>query len=76
MGSRSITGWVRRSIAVWVRRNVTERRLAVTLVAVGVPTTLAGVAVYVLPGPGFPLLVIGLSLLVTGLVMLGSGERP
>ncbi|MFD3701361.1 hypothetical protein ACFWUZ_35560 [Streptomyces sp. NPDC058646] len=34
--------------------------------------TLVGALLYVLPGPGFPVLVIGLAALVTGLVMLGS----
>ncbi len=30
---------------------------------------------YFLPGPGFPVLVIGRSLLVTGLVMAAAGRR-
>ncbi|MCX4633060.1 hypothetical protein [Streptomyces sp. NBC_01443] len=64
-----------RSIAAWVRRNITERRLAVAMVVAGTPTILAGVALYVLPGPGFPFLVIGLSLLITGLVILGAARR-
>ncbi|MFB6578518.1 hypothetical protein ACFCYC_14005 [Streptomyces sp. NPDC056402] len=36
--------------------------------------TLAG-AMYFMPGPGFPILVIGLALLVTGLVMTAAGNR-
>ncbi|MFF5701030.1 hypothetical protein ACFY7H_00710 [Streptomyces sp. NPDC012794] len=56
----------------WARRNLTEFRFAVALVAVGAPTALAGVLLYVLPGPGFPVLVIGLAFLVTGLAMLAS----
>ncbi|WP_371591709.1 hypothetical protein [Streptomyces virginiae] len=64
-----------RSIMAWARRNITERCLAVAMVVVGTPTTLAGVAMYFLPGPGFPFLVIGLSLLITGLAMLGAAAR-
>ncbi|MCC0100752.1 hypothetical protein K7B10_39590 [Streptomyces flavotricini] len=64
-----------RSITAWARRNITERRLAVAMVVAGTPTTLAGVAMYVLPGSGFPLLVIGLSLLITGLAMLGAARK-
>ncbi|MEU9379322.1 hypothetical protein AB0D94_36980 [Streptomyces sp. NPDC048255] len=56
----------------WARRNLTESRLAVALVVVGAPTTLVGALLYVLPGPGFPVLVIGLAALVTGLAMLAS----
>ncbi|MFJ6484576.1 MULTISPECIES: hypothetical protein [unclassified Streptomyces] len=64
-----------RSITAWARRNITERRLAIAMVIAGTPTTLAGVALYVLPGPGFPFLVIGLSLLLTGLAMLGTTRK-
>lgn len=56
----------------WVRRNVTERRLAVALVMVGVPVTLVGALLYFLPGPASPVLFVGLSALTTGLVMMGS----
>ncbi|MFD8575599.1 hypothetical protein ACR3S4_02695 [Streptomyces sp. CH8.1] len=56
----------------WARRNLTEPRIAVFLVMVGAPATLLGALLYVLPGPGFPVLVIGLAALITGLVMLGS----
>jgi hypothetical protein len=52
-----------------------ERRIGKFLTVLGVPLSLAGAAFYVLPGPGFPLLVIGLSLLTTGLVMIASGPR-
>ncbi|WP_030303104.1 hypothetical protein [Streptomyces katrae] len=64
-----------RSITAWARRNCTERRLAVAMVVAGTPTTLASVAIYILHGPGFPFLVIGLSLLITGLVMLGAARK-
>lgn len=56
----------------WARRNLTEPRIAVALVVVGAPVTLVGALLYVLPGPQFPVLVIGLAALITGLVMLGS----
>lgn len=56
----------------WARRNLTESRLAAALVIGGAPTTLVGVLLYALSGPGFPVLVIGLAALVTGLVMLAS----
>ncbi|MFI5672016.1 hypothetical protein [Streptomyces sp. NPDC051704] len=52
----------------WLRRNLTEFRLAVALTVIGLPVTSTGAALYALHGPGFPELVIGLSL-----VMLGSG---
>ncbi|WP_405421719.1 hypothetical protein [Streptomyces erythrochromogenes] len=54
---------------------VSERRVACVMVAIGAPVTVAGVAMYFLRGPGFPLLVIGLALLITGLVMAASARR-
>jgi hypothetical protein len=51
-----------------------ERRLGVVLAAVGLPIACLGAAMYVLPGPGFPLLVIGLSLFLTGVVMALAGR--
>ncbi|MGW4976966.1 hypothetical protein [Streptomyces mirabilis] len=54
---------------------MSERQVGKVLAAVGAPLTLAGVAMYFLPGPGFPVLVIGLALLVTGLVMTAAGRR-
>ncbi|MFJ7591320.1 hypothetical protein ACIQZO_28895 [Streptomyces sp. NPDC097617] len=56
----------------WARRNLTEPRIAVALVIVGAPATLAGAWLNVLPVPGFPVLAIGLAALITGLTMLGS----
>lgn len=44
------------------------------LAAIGAPLTLAGVAMYFLPGPGVPVLIIGLSLLITGLIMAAAGR--
>lgn len=53
---------------------VSERRTGKVLAAIGAPLTLAGVAMYFLPGPGFPVLIIGLTLLITGLAMT-AGRR-
>ncbi|MFJ6784725.1 hypothetical protein [Streptomyces yangpuensis] len=59
-----------------VRRWVTaEKRLGAGLALIGLPVTCLGAAMYVLPGPGFPLLVIGLSLLITGLAMAAAGNQ-
>ncbi|MFJ3921753.1 hypothetical protein [Streptomyces sp. NPDC090022] len=52
-----------------------DRRIGKSLTVLGLPVSLAGAAFYVLPGPGFPLLVIGLSFLATGLAMIASGPR-
>ncbi|MEH0419960.1 hypothetical protein [Streptomyces sp. B21-083] len=59
-------------------QRISERRIGSALAAVGAPLTLAGALMYVLPGPGFPVLVIGLALLITGLVMVAAGNlrRP
>ncbi|MFF4583818.1 hypothetical protein [Streptomyces sp. NPDC001389] len=52
-----------------------KRQAAWVMAATGAPLTLAVVAMHFLPGPGFPLLAIGLSLLITGLVMSTSAHR-
>ncbi|MCX4776836.1 MULTISPECIES: PGPGW domain-containing protein [Streptomyces] len=54
---------------------MSERRIGRVMALIGAPLTLAGVALYFLPGPGFPILVIGLALLVTGLAMAAAGHR-
>ncbi|MFF7647408.1 hypothetical protein [Streptomyces canus] len=54
---------------------MSQRRIQAVLVAVGVLLTLAGALMYVLPGPGLPVLVIGMALLITGLVMAATGQR-
>ncbi|MCX5406578.1 hypothetical protein OHA37_22225 [Streptomyces sp. NBC_00335] len=59
----------------WVRHQVTEFRIACVLSIVGALTTLVGVALYAIPGAGFPPVAIGLSCLTTGMVMLGSGVK-
>ncbi|USQ85644.1 hypothetical protein NFX46_18880 [Streptomyces phaeoluteigriseus] len=50
-------------------QHVSERRIGKVMAALGAPLTLAGVAMYFLPGPGLPVLIIGLALLITGLAM-------
>ncbi|MEW2325349.1 PGPGW domain-containing protein [Streptomyces griseoincarnatus] len=54
---------------------MTERRIRVILATAGTALTLAGALMYVLPGPGFPVLVIGLAALITGLVMAATTLR-
>lgn len=54
---------------------MSERRIGRVLAAVGAPLALAGVAMYLLPGPGVPVLIIGLALLTTGIVMAAAGRR-
>ncbi|MER5215442.1 hypothetical protein ABT063_34105 [Streptomyces sp. NPDC002838] len=54
---------------------MSERRTGVVLAAAGAPLTLAGAAMYVLPGPGLPVLAIGLAALITGLVMIAATRR-
>lgn len=54
---------------------MSEKRAGILLVAIGAPLTLAGLLMYVLPGPGFPFLVIGLALLTTGLAMGLASRR-
>ncbi|MGX1548067.1 PGPGW domain-containing protein [Streptomyces adustus] len=54
---------------------VSQRRIARVTAAIGAPVTLAGVAMYFLPGPGLPVLIIGLALLLTGLVMAVSARH-
>ncbi|MEU3090312.1 PGPGW domain-containing protein [Streptomyces massasporeus] len=51
------------------------RRISNVLAAIGAVLTAAGAALYVLPGPGFPVLVIGLAALTTGLVMAAADRR-
>ncbi|MFE2553471.1 hypothetical protein ACFXGI_33795 [Streptomyces sp. NPDC059355] len=54
---------------------MSEGRIGRVLAAVGAPLALAGATTYFLPGPGFPVLIVGLALLVTGLVMAAADSR-
>ncbi|WP_338676486.1 hypothetical protein V1460_28555 [Streptomyces sp. SCSIO 30461] len=51
---------------------MSTKRIGATLAATGAPVTLIGAAMYALPGPGLPFLVIGLVSLTTGLAMLAT----
>ncbi|MFD5569451.1 PGPGW domain-containing protein [Streptomyces cadmiisoli] len=52
-----------------------ERRTGTALSVVGAVLTVAGTAMYVLPGPGLPVLTIGLVALTAGWVMAASRRR-
>ncbi|MEV8312456.1 hypothetical protein AB0P36_35580 [Streptomyces flavidovirens] len=54
---------------------MSERRIGTVLAAVGAPLTLAGALMYVLPGSGSPVPAIGMTLLITGLVIATAGHR-
>ncbi|MEV6954562.1 hypothetical protein [Streptomyces sp. NPDC051183] len=54
-------------------RSVTEFRISIAMVAFGAPTAVVGAVLRPVPGAGAPPLYIGLSCLITGLAMLGSG---
>ncbi|WP_167389231.1 MULTISPECIES: hypothetical protein [Streptomyces] len=44
---------------------------AIALAAIGTITTMAGAALYLLPGPGLPVLALGVVMLLAGILMLG-----
>ncbi|WNZ10156.1 PGPGW domain-containing protein [Streptomyces sp. 11x1] len=52
-----------------------ERRLGIALAAIGAVLTAAGAALYVLPGPGVPVLFLGLAALAIGLVTAAVDRR-
>lgn len=52
-----------------------KRCTGMALVVVGALLFLAGAALYVLPGPGFPVLVLGLAALTIGFFMLSALRR-
>ncbi|MFI5980565.1 hypothetical protein ACIBEA_06790 [Streptomyces sp. NPDC051555] len=56
-----------------LKRHATEFRMAVSAVWVGTAFTVVAGVMYALGARGFPELTIGMALLTTGLVMLGSG---
>ncbi|MFE9803782.1 hypothetical protein ACFYP6_33835 [Streptomyces goshikiensis] len=60
----------------WLLEALTEFRVAVGLVVLGAPVAVAGVLFRHLLGLGYaPPVIIGLSCLITGLAMPGSGVR-
>jgi hypothetical protein len=52
-----------------------KRYTGIVLVVAGALMCLAGVALYVMPGPGFPVLVLGLAAVVIGLFLLAALRR-
>ncbi|MEV6175597.1 hypothetical protein [Streptomyces sp. NPDC052015] len=52
-----------------------NRSIGTALTVIGALLSLAGVALYVLPGPGFPVLAIGLAALTAGLLTLAVTPR-
>lgn len=54
---------------------MSEHRIGIVLATAGAVLSLTGAAMYVLPGPGLPVLVIGLAALTTGLVMTAATRR-
>ena len=50
-------------------------RIGTILAVIGAFLTLAGAALYVLPGPGLPLLVLGLATLTAGLATFAATRR-
>ncbi len=52
--------------------------VGVALMSIGAAVTVTGVLMYVLPGPGLPILVLGLMLMAAGAVVriAGSRRRP
>lgn len=51
---------------------MSEGRIGRVMAAIGARLALAGVAVHFLPGPGFPFVIVGLVLFITGLVMAAA----
>lgn len=52
-----------------------KRRTGIVLVVAGALMCLAGAVLYVMPGPGFPVLVLGLAAVVFGLFLLAALRR-
>ncbi|MEF9905836.1 hypothetical protein [Streptomyces sp. P9-A2] len=54
---------------------MTKRHIGTALAAAGAPLSLTGAVLYVLPGPGLPVLVTGLATLIAGLFTLALTRR-
>ncbi|MFG2489041.1 hypothetical protein ACGFSI_40650 [Streptomyces virginiae] len=50
---------------------MTDTWIRIALATAGMITTRAGAAMHILPGPGFPILAVDLTLLTTGVITLG-----
>lgn len=51
---------------------MSETWIGIALASAGALTTMAGAALYLLPGPGIPVIAAGIAFLVTGVAMLGT----
>lgn len=51
---------------------MSETWIGIVLASAGALTTMAGAALYVLPGPGIPVIAAGIVFLVTGVTMLAA----
>ncbi|MEU0675223.1 PGPGW domain-containing protein [Streptomyces sp. NPDC006172] len=51
---------------------MTEHRIGTVMATAGVLLSLAGAAMHVLPGPGLPVLIIGLAALAAGIVITAA----
>ncbi|MCY0933143.1 hypothetical protein [Streptomyces sp. H34-S4] len=67
-----MSGPVRSRVRSWAAANVSEFRVGVALVVLGLPLTAVGGLLYALSRPGFREVAIGLSVLTTGLMMAAS----
>lgn len=54
---------------------MSQSRVGVLLMSIGVALTAAGAAMYVLPGPGFPVLLLGLAAVVAGAAVWFIGRN-
>ncbi|MFJ6636470.1 PGPGW domain-containing protein [Streptomyces sp. NPDC091376] len=54
---------------------MSQSQIGITLMSIGAVLTVAGAAMYVLPGPGLPVLVVGLVFLAAGAVARRAGRE-
>ena len=54
---------------------MSQSRVGVLVMSIGVALTAAGAAMYVLPGPGLPVLLLGLAAVVAGAAVRLSGRK-
>ena len=54
---------------------MSQSRVGVLVMSIGVALTAAGAAMYVLPGPGLPVLLLGLAALVAGAAVWFIGRK-
>lgn len=54
---------------------MSESQVGLVFIPAGGVVTVAGAAMYVLPGPGLPVLLLGLALLAAGAVVRVVGKR-